>query len=161
MGEIRPVRRDADLEAVRALFREYERWVGEPACFAGFERELAELPGEYAPPDGLLLLALEGGAPAGCVGLRRLDAGAGEMKRLYVREEFRGRGLGRRLAEALIDAARAAGRPVLRLDSLPKMRAALAMYAALGFVPRPPYGREPTTGALFLELPLSRSRPRG
>ncbi|HEX5091089.1 MAG TPA: GNAT family N-acetyltransferase [Burkholderiales bacterium] len=154
MGEIRPVRQGADLEAVRTLFREYERWVGEPACFAGFERELAELPGEYAPPDGLLLLALEQGVPAGCAGLRRLGDGAGEMKRLYVREAFRGRGLGRRLAEVLIGAARAAGRPVLRLDSLPKMRAALAMYAELGFAPRGPYAADPTPGALFFERPL-------
>lgn len=154
MSEIRPVREGADLESVRALFREYERWVDAPCCFAGFERELADLPGEYAPPAGLLLLALEDGAPAGCVALRRLDDGSAEMKRLYVREAFRGRGLGRRLAEAVIAAARDAGRPRLCLDSLPKMRAALAMYAALGFAPRGPYGREPTPGALFFELPL-------
>ena len=151
---IRQVESPADLEAVRALFREYERWVDESCCFAGFERELADLPGEYAPPDGLLLLAVEGGAPAGCVALRALPDGTAEMKRLYVREAYRGRGIGRRLAEAVIAAARAAGRPALRLDSLPKMRAALAMYAALGFAPRGPYSPDPTPGALFLERPL-------
>jgi len=154
MRVIRQAESPADLEAVRTLFREYERWVDAPACFAGFERELAELPGEYAPPGGALLLALEDGAPAGCAGLRALPDGAAEMKRLYVRAAFRGRGIGRRLAEAVIAAARAAGRPALRLDSLPKMRAALAMYAGLGFVPRAPYSTDPTPGALFFERPL-------
>jgi len=154
VSEIRPARSGPELDAVRALFREYERWADAPVCFAGFERELAELPGEYAPPGGALLLALEDGAPAGCVGLRPLPDGAAEMKRLYVREAFRGRGLGRRLAEAVIAAARAAGYATLRLDSLPKMRAALAMYADLGFVPRGPYAAEPTPGAVRLELPL-------
>jgi putative acetyltransferase len=154
VSEIRPVRAGADLEAVRALFREYERWVDAPRCFAGFEHELADLPGDYEPPGGLLLLAIEEGVPAGCAALRRLGDGAAEMKRLYVREEFRGRGLGRRLAEAVIAAARASGRARLCLDSLPKMRAALALYAALGFAPRGPYAREPTPGALFFELPL-------
>jgi putative acetyltransferase len=154
MNEIRPAVTPADLGAVRVLFREYERWVDAPRCFAGFERELAELPGDYAPPGGLLLIALDDGAPAGCVALRPLEGGAAEMKRLYVRPALRGRGLGRRLAEAVIAAARAAGDSRLCLDSLPKMRAALAMYAALGFSPRGPYSREPTPGAVFLELRL-------
>ncbi len=143
-----------DLDAVRGLFREYERWVDAPVCFAGFERELAELPGEYAPPGGRLLIARVNGALAGCAALRPLENGAAEMKRLYVRPEFRGRGLGRRLAESIIGAARAAGHRRLCLDSLPKMREALAMYAALGFSSRGPYSRAPTPGAVFLELRL-------
>jgi putative acetyltransferase len=154
MSEIHPARPGADLDAVRALFREYQAWVAEPCCFAGFERELAELPGEYGPPGGLLLLALEDGAPAGCAALRPLDGAAAEMKRLYVRPAFRGRGLGRRLAEAVIAAARAGGYGALRLDSLPKMTSALALYAVLGFAPRGPYAREPTPGARFFELRL-------
>ncbi|MDH5223124.1 MAG: GNAT family N-acetyltransferase, partial [Betaproteobacteria bacterium] len=89
MSELRPARTGADLDAVRALFREYQAWVAEPCCFAGFERELAELPGEYGPPGGLLLLAHEDGAPAGCAALRRLEDGTAEMKRLYVRPAYR------------------------------------------------------------------------
>ena len=96
MSEIRAARSSADLDAVRALFREYQAWVAEPCCFAGFERELAELPGEYGPPGGQLLLALEQGMPVGCAALRRLADGAAEMKRLYVRPAYRGRGLGQR-----------------------------------------------------------------
>jgi len=139
---------------VRALFREYERWVGEPCCFAGFERELTELPGEYGPPAGRLLLAVEDAAPAGCVALRRLAGDALEMKRLYVRPPYRGRGLGRRLAEAAVGAARAAGGGTLLLDTLPKMAPAIALYGALGFVSRGPYAALPTPGALFFELRL-------
>jgi len=154
MGEIRPAQSGADLDAVRALFREYEAWVAEPCCFTTFERELAELPGDYGLPAGVLLLALEDGAPAGCAALRLLQDNAGEMKRLYVRPACRGRALGRRLAEAIIAAARVRGYGVLRLDSLPKMRSALSMYEQLGFSPRGPYSREPTPGALFFELSL-------
>jgi GNAT superfamily N-acetyltransferase len=154
MPQIRPAESPADLDAVRLLFREYERWVDAPVCFAGFERELAELPGDYGPPGGLLLLAREVATPAGCAALRPLEPGAAEMKRLYVCPAYRGAGVGRRLAEAVIAAARALGYGALRLDSLPTMRAALAMYAALGFSPRGPYSRAPTPGARFFELRL-------
>ena len=140
----------AELEQVRALFREYERWVDEPCCFAGFERELAELPKEYP----VLLLAQMGGEPAGCVGLRALPDGTAEMKRLYVRPAYQGRGLGRRLAVEIIGAARAAGYAALRLDTLPKMTKAIALYGALGFRPRGPYAAAPTPGALYFELRL-------
>lgn len=142
------------IEQVRALFGEYERWVDEPVCFASFERELAELPGEYGPPAGRLLIAYAGGAPAGCAALRRLADGAGEMKRLFVRPPYRGLGLGRRLAEAVVEAARAGGGGALYLDTLPKMAPAIALYGALGFVPRGPYAAAPTPGALFFELRL-------
>ena len=151
---MRPAQSSADLDALRGLFREYEAWVAEPRCFAGFERELAELPGDYAPPRGLVLLALEDGAPAGCAALRRLESDAAEMKRLYLRPACRGHGLGRRLAVAIIAAARERGYRVLRLDTLPMMSSARALYADLGFAPRGPYASEPTPGALFLELRL-------
>jgi GNAT superfamily N-acetyltransferase len=154
MGKIVPACGPERIEQVRALFREYQRWVDERCCFAGFERELAELPGEYGPPAGRLLLALEDGAPAGCAALRPLAGGACEMKRLYVRPAHRGRGLGRRLAEAMVGAARAAGCRALVLDTLPKMAPAIALYGALGFQPRGPYAAAPTPGALFFELRL-------
>jgi len=152
--ELRHAASAGEVEAVRALFREYHRWVDEPCCFAGFEQELAGLPGEYAPPSGRLLLASEAGAPAGCAALRRLDAQTGEMKRLYVRPAFRARGLGRQLAEAVIAAAREAGYARLMLDTLPKMASAIALYRALAFAPRGPYAANPTPGAVFYELRL-------
>ena len=143
-----------ELEQLRGLFREYQRWVDEPCCFAGFEQELAGLPGDYAPPRGRLWLALVNGAPAGCVALRPLDPGHCEMKRLYVRPAFRGLGLGKRLAQAVIEAAKADGCRTLLLDTLPKMRSAIALYAALGFAARGAYSVQATPGALFFERPL-------
>lgn len=141
-----------DLAQLRELFREYQRWVGEPLCFAGFEQELAGLPGAYAPPGGRLLLARAGGLPSGCVALRPFGPGRGEMKRLYVRPQFQGQGLGRQLALGAIGAARAAGYDTLLLDTLPRMTSAIALYASLGFVPRGVYSPEPTPGALCFEL---------
>ncbi len=149
--QILPAREPADFELVRALFREYAQGVAEPCCFAGFARELDELPGEYAPPGGVLVL---GGGGAGCVALRRHDAESAEMKRLYVRPALRGTGLGRALALAAIEAARAAGYRRLVLDTLPKMREAIALYRALGFRSRGPYSASPTPGAMFFELTL-------
>jgi GNAT superfamily N-acetyltransferase len=154
MGGIVRATRPEEIEQARALFREYERWVDEPCCFAGFERELTELPGEYGPPAGCLLLAYEDRTPAGCAALRPVAGASGEMKRLYVRPAFRGRGLGRRLAEAVVDAACAVGCRALLLDTLPKMAPAIALYGALGFVARGPYAARPTPGALFFELRL-------
>lgn len=145
---------ERDLQQVRELFREYALWVNEPCCFASFEQELAGLPGEYAPPGGRLLLALADGVPAGCVALRPFDSGRSEMKRLYVRPQFQGHGWGKRLAQAAIEAARAARCHALLLDTLPKMASAIALYAALGFVRRGAYSPQPTPGALFFELRL-------
>jgi ribosomal protein S18 acetylase RimI-like enzyme len=152
--ELRQAASAAEIEEVRALFREYHRWVDEPCCFAGFEQELAGLPGEYAPPSGRLFLASEAGVPAGCAALRPLDARTGEMKRLYARPAFRGRSLGRRLAEAVIAAARETGYACLVLDTLPKMTSAIALYRALAFAPRGPYSANSTPGAVFYELRL-------
>ena len=136
----------ADIALVRELFAEYARIVDQPCCFVEFDRELASLPGEYR------LFRAEG---AGCVGVRFLDARTAEMKRLYVRGTHRGRGLGRALAEAAIAAAREAACERIVLDTLPKMKEAQALYAALGFRRIEPYLRVPTPGALCFELRLS------
>jgi len=136
-----------ELAVVRELFAEYVRVVDEPCCFVDFERELASLPGEYR-----LFLGERAG---GCVGMRLLAPRTAEMKRLYVRAAYRGRGLGRALAEAAIMSAREAGCERIVLDTLPKMREAQALYRALNFVPIPPYLEKPTPGALCFELRLS------
>ena len=146
---------DADsIDACRELFREYEKGLGVSLCFQGFEQELAALPGAYARPRGRLLLARVAGAPAGCGALRPLTDGDAEMKRLYVRPAYRGMGLGRMLAECAIDEARALGYASLKLDTLPQMKEAQAMYAALGFVDIPPYNDHPIEGTRFLSLAL-------
>ncbi|HEX2332583.1 MAG TPA: GNAT family N-acetyltransferase [Burkholderiales bacterium] len=137
----------AEVACVRELFAEYVRLVDEPCCFADFERELASLPGEYR-----LFLA---SPAAGCVAVRFLDPETAEMKRLYVRAEHRGRGLGRALAHAAINAAREAGCRRIVLDTLPKMREAQALYRGLDFHPIAPYLKNPTPGALCFELRLS------
>ena len=144
----------ADVAVVRALFEEYARAVDAPACFGGFESELDRLPGEYAPPGGALFLALQGGEPAGCAALRRIDAETGEMKRLYVRPGFRGSGAGRMLALAVISAAQTSGFVRLVLDTLPTMTHAQALYHSLGFHPIGPYLACPTPGASCFELRL-------
>jgi ribosomal protein S18 acetylase RimI-like enzyme len=140
------------IEEARRLLREYEGSLGVSLCFQGFERELAALPGEYAPPAGRLLLALETGQAVGCVALRRLDEGTCEMKRLYLRPGFRGRGAGRRLALAIIDEARKIGYNKMRLDTLPSMREAIELYESLGFKRIEPYYPNPVPGAVFMEL---------
>jgi ribosomal protein S18 acetylase RimI-like enzyme len=145
----------ADLEQARNLFREYAEQVDAPCCFATFNDEVASLPGEYALPAGRLFLARRNGEAAGCVAMRRLDSSSGEMKRLYVRQPFRRDRLGRTLAKLVITAAREQRYRRLVLDTLPKMREAIALYQSLGFVERGPYSDEPTPGAIFFELTLS------
>jgi putative acetyltransferase len=144
------------VQQVRQLFVEYAAWLGINLCFQNFDEELAELPGDYAPPSGRLFLADDGNDVMGCVALRKIDERAGEMKRLYVRPQFRGRGLGRTLTEKLIAEAKQIGYASLRLDTLPgKMDQAIAMYRSLGFQDIAPYYKNPVAGATFMELNLS------
>ena len=146
-----------DMAAVRALFRDYQAWLGVYLCFQGFARELAGLPGRYSPPAGRLLLAEAGDAVVGGVGLWPLDRGVCEMKRLYVRPPWQGQGIGRSLAVGAIAAAREIGYTRMRLDSLARLTAALALYRALGFVAIPPYCANPLGDVVYLELDLERS----
>jgi GNAT superfamily N-acetyltransferase len=142
----------------RELFEEYAAWLGRNLCFQNFEKELAELPGQYAPPNGRLFLAIENADITGCVALRKIGETGDrvcEMKRLYVRPAFRGTGLGRTLAETIIQAAREIGYARMRLDTLPgKMDRAIVMYCSLGFKTIEPYYDNPVAGAAFMELKL-------
>lgn len=144
----------ADLDDVRALLAEYAEGVGVTLDFQGFDREVAELPGAYAPPRGALLVARVDGAAAGCVALRPLDVETCEMKRLFVRGTARGLGLGERLALAVLDEARRLGYRRMRLDTLPTMGAAQGLYKRLGFRDIEPYTDNPIAGTRFLELEL-------
>ncbi len=138
----------------RELFIEYQRGLGVSLCFQQFDRELASLPGDYSRPRGRLILARVAGEPAGCVAMRPLAAGTAEMKRLYVRPAHRGLGLGRTLAECVIDEARALGYGTLKLDTLPSMAGAQRLYAELGFADTPPYNDNPVDGVSFLARAL-------
>lgn len=147
-----------ELDAIRAIFREYADSLDIDLGFQGFEEELATLPGDYAEPRGILLAAWVDGVLAGCCALRPLDSsdypGAAEMKRLYVRRPFRGLGLGRALAEAALDAARQAGHACVLLDTLSEMEAARALYVELGFEEIAPYYHNPVAGAHYLKVDL-------
>jgi putative acetyltransferase len=145
----------AQIAQARELFLEYARSLGFDLCFQNFDRELAGLPGDYASPEGRLLLAECGGQLAACVALHKLDSGVCEMKRLYLRREFRGRGLGRALAERIIAEARQIGYRRMRLDTVgPVMKDAVAMYRKLGFKEIAPYCANPIVGAMYMELEM-------
>jgi putative acetyltransferase len=148
----------AQISATRLIFSEYADQLGVDLCFQNFDDELAALPGEYANPQGALLLALVDGEVAGCCAIRPLCAvdypNAAEMKRLYVRQPFRGLGLGRQLADAALDAARIAGYHCVLLDTLDDMESARALYEDLGFIGIPPYYHNPIAGAHYLKVDL-------
>lgn len=152
--EIRPAELPGEVPVVRQLFREYAEGLGLDLGFQDFEGELASLPGKYAPPQGRLLLARDGGMAVGCVALRPIDGDTCEMKRLYVQSRVRGAQLGRRLAQRICDEARDAGYRRMCLDTLPTMSSAVRIYCALGFQPIDPYVFNPIEGAIFLGLDL-------
>lgn len=152
--EIRPAR-PAEYEAAKSLVVEYVSSLGVDLGFQGIEQELADFPGAYEPPAGRLLLALADGAPVGCVAVKRLDEDVCELKRLYVRPERRGAGLGRKLTEAALDAARELGYRRIRLDTLPSMEAARSLYRAMAFTEIDAYRFNPVPGTAFFELELS------
>lgn len=146
------------IATARELFLEYSESLDVDLCFQGFAKELATLPGDYARPAGRLFLAFEEQQPAGCGALRRIDDGVCEMKRLYVRPAFRGKGAGIELIDALIRSARKIGYQHMRLDTLPSMTSAIAIYRSLGFKAIAPYRVNPVPGAEFLELDLNTRR---
>ena len=154
MPEVWPLRIPEEIPVAHALLSEYAESLGVDLSFQGFEHELAGLPGDYAPPRGAFLLATHEGAVAGCVALRTFEADACEMKRLFVRPAFRGLGLGRTLARAILDEARRIGYGRIRLDTLPSMTEAIALYRALGFREIAPYRSNPVPGTLFMEAAL-------
>jgi N-acetylglutamate synthase-like GNAT family acetyltransferase len=144
-----------DIAKVRELFLEYAQSLGFSLCFQNFDKELADLPGDYTPPEGRLLLAEYEGQLAACVALHKLDADICEMKRLYLRPQFRGKGLGRILADRIIAEARQIGYKRMRLDTVgPVMKDAVAMYRKLGFKEIPAYRPNPNPGTLYMELEL-------
>ncbi|MGE5177148.1 MAG: GNAT family N-acetyltransferase [Hyphomicrobiales bacterium] len=156
MASIRPAAIPDDIPAIRALFEEYAASLGFDLCFQDFDQELATLPGAYAAPGGTILIAEdEAGAPVGCVALRPLDPPETcEMKRLYLRPSARGGGVGRALALAILAEGRARGYARMRLDTIPSMGTAIALYRSLGFRAIEPYRRNPIPGALYLERAL-------
>ncbi len=151
---IHRVTSDADLSVVKELFVEYWNSFGFTPCFQSFDSELAALPGNYAPPSGRLAIARLDAEPAGCVAMRPIDSVRCEAKRLYVRPQFRGRGVGRNLLEWLIGEARAAGYNQMLGDTMPVMSEALKMYERAGFKRIGPYVDQPTPGAIYLRFTL-------
>ncbi len=149
-------RTENELKEVRQLFLEYQQFLGVDLCFQGFKEELAGLPGKYAPPKGALLLAVEEPEIAGCVALRELDEAVCEMKRLFVRPPFRGRGVGRLLAQAIIEEARKLDYLLMRLDTLDSLKAALGLYESLGFKKTEPYYDNPLPGVVYWEMRLKK-----
>jgi Acetyltransferases len=144
------------IEEARKLFRDYHAWFGLDLCFQDFDGEVAALPGKYAPPEGRLFIAYADGKPAGSIALRKLEEGICEMKRLFVRDEFRGRKIGVLLIEKIIEEARAIGYEKMRLDTYPpKMGKAVALYNAYGFREIPAYYHNPYGETLYMEKDLN------
>lgn len=161
--QVVPLAGKEQVALARELFLEYASYLRErhgEVCMGSYEKEVAGLPGEYAPPSGRLLLAFVNSQAAGCVGLRKIENGICEMKRLYVRPAFRGQQLGRRLTIAVIEEARGLGYARIRLDTLPVMQEAIGLYQALGFVRIESYGAHHPEGAVCMELALQESGSR-
>jgi len=151
---------ELQIDGARTLFREYEARLGLDLCFQGFEEELNGLPGKYAPPDGRLFLAYSDEDLAGCIAMRKLEEGICAMKRLFVRESFRGQRIGNVLIRKIIDDARDAGYTKMRLDTYPaKMGKAVDLYRSYGFREIAPYYDNPHDGVLFMELDLATHSP--
>ena len=151
---VRRAETDAEINEVRRLFREYAESLGVDLCFQGFEEELAGLPGTYGPPGGSLLIAEEDRAIVGCVALRKLGDSICEMKRLYVKPQFRGRGLGKALVERIIEEGTELGYTKMRLDTLDRLKEAMAVYEAFGFRRIEPYYVNPLPDVVYWELDL-------
>lgn len=145
---------EADLDEARQLFREYAASLDFDLCFQGFEEELAALPGPYAEPQGTLLLAERDGEVAGCVAFKKLEDGVCEMKRLYVRPAHRGKGVGRALTEAIVEAACERGYDTMRLDTVASMHAARSLYRSLGFRETEAYYHNPLDEVVYMERDL-------
>jgi putative acetyltransferase len=154
MIEIIEANTDRLIAEAKGLFQEYAESLGFDLCFQNFEQELIDFPGQYSPPRGRLFLAVSENHPIGCVGLRDFGSNMCEMKRLYVRPDFRGQSAGRLLAQKVIDAAREIGYDCMRLDTIPFMKSANHLYRSLGFKEIQAYRPNPIAGALFLELTL-------
>jgi len=149
------VESEMHLDCIRKLFREYVASLGFELDFQDYEKEFTELPGEYAPPDGRLILALVEREPVGCIGIRKIDETTCEMKRMYVKPGFRGKGIGRRLAGIVIEEARKIGYKTMRLDIIASMKEAISLYRSLGFREIAPYRYNPIERATFMELKLA------
>ena len=154
MLRILEIKTEEDLPEVRNFFEEYAGSLGIDLDFQGFAEELADLPGQYAPPEGCLLLALWKGQVAGCVALRKFSPSICEMKRLYTKPQFRGLGIGRAMCEEVIGWARRSDYERMRLDTLPSMEEAKDLYRSLGFREIEPYRFNPVEDASFMELAL-------
>lgn len=152
------VKTSEQIEEIRQLFLEYEEYLCVDLCFQSFEEELSKLPGDYAPPEGKLLLAVEGKQVVGCVALRKIGEGICEMKRLFVREKYRGKGIGRKLALEIIFDAKNTGYSLMRLDTLSKLNEAISLYNSLGFKKTDPYYNNPLPGVVYWELNLKASK---
>jgi putative acetyltransferase len=150
-----PALSPAHIEIIRLLFIEYQQWLNFSLCFQGFDKELAELPGKYAPPKGRLYLAEHEGLTAGCIAMRPMDEdGVCEMKRLYVKEEFRGKKFGRMLVEKILADAKAIGYHTMRLDTLQRMETARTLYTKLGFKVILAYYNNPMEEVVYMEIEL-------
>ncbi len=143
-----------DMDGVRLLIREYVESLGLDLGFQGLEEELMQLPGKYASPEGALLVATSGTTLCGCVAMKKLEPGVCEMKRLYVREGFKGMGIGRLLVSHILEKAKTRGYRAMRLDSLETMHQAVALYRSFGFEATEPYVFNPLPGALYMEKVL-------